>query len=510
VSSLGSQADALGLRLAKAEARFHDLARTTVGLRIVDRVGWTRMLRFLVAAVWVMSVLQVILVLRPDLLFPADIGTDSSNYVAAAERLAAGHPIYALQAGDRPVPLDNPPEWNVPILSPPTTATTYLWAVPLPGAAGFYVNWGLGLVATVAVGLLAIAVAPPLFLLLMFQVIPVLAITAWSGNINALIAGALVLTFWGGRSSARGPQLLAGIAIGVVAAAKIGPLVACWWLLLQGRRTASMATIVTGLLVAAVTVLLAGLSTFSDYLAVVRDAASVPTVESIPGTLTNLGLPAAVAALGLPIALVVLGVLMVPLRNQPWSFLLAVFGTAFATTIVRKESAALLVVASIAWAGRGLLVPRLPLDRNPESPLHALSRPARLTAVAGVAAAAIAIAISIRNGGADVSRFSISNSSTEPLIARLGVRGQNATFGYALPGGASITGWAPLSGGSAPILTIWSPACDLRTGHVLDREGGLAETSGEEVTMQAARPTAVPADYVPTCATEAKEVRLGQ
>src|SRR5205823_2342351 len=42
---------------------------------------------------------------RPELLNQTAIGTDSSTYYAAGQRLNAGHPLYALSPGDREVPL---------------------------------------------------------------------------------------------------------------------------------------------------------------------------------------------------------------------------------------------------------------------------------------------------------------------------------------------------------------------------------------------------------------------
>jgi hypothetical protein len=42
---------------------------------------------------------------------PTTTGSDAWNYLAAGERLNAGHPLYALSAGDRPVPLA-PPYWS--------------------------------------------------------------------------------------------------------------------------------------------------------------------------------------------------------------------------------------------------------------------------------------------------------------------------------------------------------------------------------------------------------------
>src|SRR5205823_2822366 len=49
---------------------------------------------------------------------------DAYTYLAAGQRLNAGHQLYALSPGDNPVQL-NPPYWTVPLLSPPFMAV--LW-----------------------------------------------------------------------------------------------------------------------------------------------------------------------------------------------------------------------------------------------------------------------------------------------------------------------------------------------------------------------------------------------
>ena len=55
---------------------------------------------------------------------PTRPGSDAWNYLAAGERLNAGHPLYALSAGRPTVPLA-PPYWSVPLLAPPPIAV--LW-----------------------------------------------------------------------------------------------------------------------------------------------------------------------------------------------------------------------------------------------------------------------------------------------------------------------------------------------------------------------------------------------
>jgi hypothetical protein len=104
----------------------------------------------LAAVIWLAFLANAGFIVRPDLLYPGDIGSDSANYVAAAERLASNGSIYALRAGDRPVPRDNAPDWSVPIISPPTVPALLLPTVLAPSDARPYIVWSVGLAGTIA------------------------------------------------------------------------------------------------------------------------------------------------------------------------------------------------------------------------------------------------------------------------------------------------------------------------------------------------------------------------
>ena len=56
-------------------------------------------------------------------------------YLAAGERLNAGHPLYALSPGDRPLGMQ-PPYWTVPLLSPPPIAVLFRPLAALPNELG--------------------------------------------------------------------------------------------------------------------------------------------------------------------------------------------------------------------------------------------------------------------------------------------------------------------------------------------------------------------------------------
>src|SRR5664280_555733 len=75
---------------------------------------------------------------------------DSFTYLAAGERLNAGHSLYALMPGDRPVDL-HPPFWTVPFLSPPPMGVVMRPFALLPGDTGAYAWWVVCLIAIGAV-----------------------------------------------------------------------------------------------------------------------------------------------------------------------------------------------------------------------------------------------------------------------------------------------------------------------------------------------------------------------
>lgn len=154
---------------------------------------------------------------------------DPWNYLAAGERLNAGHPLYDLGRGDRPVILA-PPYWTVPLLAPPPIAVAWRplaalgeismliwgWAslIALLGAVAFIVRRG---------GLWVIA-------LLAYP----LALTALSANASALVL-ALLVAAWRWRSL----TAVVAPAVAIAGAIKLTPLALLVWLVASGRwRTA--------------------------------------------------------------------------------------------------------------------------------------------------------------------------------------------------------------------------------------------------------------------------------
>nr|MBA2381078.1 DUF2029 domain-containing protein [Chloroflexota bacterium] len=301
MGTLTHQLAQVRLLLEAVEVQLHAIARSSVGLRLLDRIGWTRMLRLAMVGWWSVIVVASGTVFRPDLIHPTDLGSDTSNYIAAAERVAAGHDVYSLQPGDRPVPLDNPPDWTVPLLSPPTMAVGSNWTVAIPDGWRLYPMWAIGLGGTAAAGFLVAAFAPPLLLLVATQFWWGLGITAWSGNVNALIVPAMVVVWWGMRSRRVWAERLAGILTALAAGLKIGPLVVAVWLLAQRRRQAAIAMIATGLGLGVATLILVGPGSAFRWLDIARATAAVSSDLSLPRILERAGVPGSLAALAIPV-----------------------------------------------------------------------------------------------------------------------------------------------------------------------------------------------------------------
>src|SRR5688500_7477239 len=134
------------------------------GLRILVRFGIGNIVRIVLAVLWLGILAGTLAVSRDDLLHPADFGSDTSNYAAAGERALSGS-LYHLRPGDRPVPVDNPPDWSAPILSPPPVGTVWAALDWVPDPLRFHVLWALGAGATCWLVLYLIARLPLVALL---------------------------------------------------------------------------------------------------------------------------------------------------------------------------------------------------------------------------------------------------------------------------------------------------------------------------------------------------------
>jgi alpha-1,2-mannosyltransferase len=274
---------------------------------------------------------------------------DATVYLAAGERLNAGHALYALSPGDRPVDI-NPPYWTVPLVSPPPIAVLFRPFALLPGLSGAYVWWALQL-AALGASLVLLARRKPYhlavaMLVLLFPTVYEIGV----GNVNSFLLLGLILTW---RWVATGREEPAGAVSAVLAAIKLTPAAMIWWLLMTGHRRAVLVAIVTGIAVLAVSILGAGLGTHLEYLRLLGDRGAIGISPlSLGGMAVYVGVPDAVARL-LPALAVVLGLLgIVLLRSRPAAaFAIVVLTMLFGSPAVSINWYTLLyaLLAPLAW-----------------------------------------------------------------------------------------------------------------------------------------------------------------
>lgn len=434
----------------------------------------------------------VLFVSRSDLLRPGDIGTDASNYYAAALRLIEGGHLYAMAPGDRPVPVDSPPLWSVPLLSPPPIAVAWIPpALLLPGALVMYVWWLVGLVGAMGTAVLATRAWSARALLATVVLSMPIALTAISGNINAWLIPAYAVVFaLTPRGSRRRTTTTVALIAGSAAAFKLSPVLLVWWLLIRGRRGGAIGAVVVIALWLGASVLAAGPGVFASYLEVARGTAgSGATPLSASDIALALGVPAGVVALAPFACLTAAALGAFALRRRPAAAsVVIVLGTIYATPVVRFESFALLVAPLAVYAGPA----RLP------SP----GRLGRRSVVAPVGFAA-AVAVTLWIGSAPESSLLIQNRSQTPIIVRAGVAGQEATFGYMVELGGSARGYGTVPGGLTGAVRAFRVDCT-EIEEVMPPVGGGVMVVYEDGAIQfGADPGggAPYAPYVPDCAT---------
>jgi hypothetical protein len=274
---------------------------------------------------------------------------DAFTYLAAGERLNAGHPLYALSPGDRPVGFE-PPFWTVPLLSPPPVAVLWRPLAALPSEAGIYVWWAAQVGAIVASFLLIARHRPLLAALgLLILVVP-FTYEIGVGNLNGFVLLGLILTW---RATALRHERAAGAISAVLAAFKVTPVVLGWWLVVSRRWSAVRWFVTAGAVVLVISVLGAGISAHLDYLAIVRDTGTGGTRPlSLAGMARFVGLDPGVAAV-LPSVALVAGLIAIwLLRDRPdWGFVVAVATLVFSSPTVNINWFALLfaALAPAAW-----------------------------------------------------------------------------------------------------------------------------------------------------------------
>ena len=219
---------------------------------------------------------------------------DAYVYLAAGERLNAGHELYALQPGDRPVEI-KPPDWTVPLVSPPPIAVLWRPLAALPNELGVWIWYAAQLLALAGV-LVALLRRIPLHtaIALVVLVIPTVY-EIGVGNVNSFLLLGMVLVW---RTATSGRDDVAGVLGAAMTAVKVTPAVTGWWLLVAGRVRGFTAFVVGGLVILGVSILGAGFDTHLEYLRILTDRSVVGVSPiSVGGLAAQVGMPLAVANL---------------------------------------------------------------------------------------------------------------------------------------------------------------------------------------------------------------------
>lgn len=276
---------------------------------------------------------------------------DAFTYLAAGERLNAGHALYALGPGDRLVAL-NPPYWTVPLLSPPFMAVVWRPLAALPAEAGVYLWWGASVAAALAVVLLVIRRRPVSGSLALLALALPFTYEIGVGNVNALLLAGAVSCWWLGR---RGRAGSAGVIAAVMVAAKITPLPVAAWIVGVDRRR-GLAGVTVGLIAcAAVSLLGAGIGAHTEYLAVARETGTTGlSMWSLGGIARAMGIPEPVPTL-LPVGTLFgssIASLALAMVGRPAAgYVVAIVGWTFGSPVVNVNTLTLLfaTLAPVAW-----------------------------------------------------------------------------------------------------------------------------------------------------------------
>jgi hypothetical protein len=278
------------------------------------------------AVLWTVIVVSVVVAYQTFGVGWAIEGGDGWNYLAAGERLNAGHPLYELLPGDRVVVIV-PPYWSVPLLAPPPIAV--LWRpLALLGEPAMTLWGALGMVAVICA--VVYLVRRGSLTLLAAVALPV-ALVALSGN-----ASAFLLLMFIGIWVFRDRPWVVGALIAVATAVKVTPAVLVLWLIVTGRWRAVAWTVAFGLIILGISVLGAGVDAHRAWLASASGAAPSPIAIA---SLT--GLPVVVVAVMLAVP-----VLLAYGRDR-WAFGCAVVAAALSTPALYFTALALLAAVPI-------------------------------------------------------------------------------------------------------------------------------------------------------------------
>ena len=276
---------------------------------------------------------------------------DAWTYLAAGERLNAGHSLYVLSPGDRAVLLD----WRLspaPLLSPPLIAV--VWR-PLAffGEPAAFLWWAVCIVALLATLVLLARRAPVATAVTVVVLAMPIATEVSVGNVNSLIVPGLVCVWWLWRSGRLG--WASSLAVGL-AAVKVLPVFAVIWLLAVGpRRQPLLAAAAAVIAIGLISIAGAGIQAQIDSLEVLGSTAIQGALPlSLSGLAIGAGLP--YGALASMAGACAAGAAVIALRRRPAaSFAAAMIGMIAATTSANLSTFVLMIpmLAPLAWSVAG-------------------------------------------------------------------------------------------------------------------------------------------------------------
>jgi hypothetical protein len=272
------------------------------------------------------------------------VGNDGVTYLAAAERLNAGHQLYSLELGDRLVYGLGSPCCPYPLMSPPPIAV--LWrplALLGPDAALLLWDWINALAIIVTVGLLLVRRPLTTGILIVVLSLP-LAVETLLGNVNGLLLAGIAATWLLGRAGRYGT---AGTVIGLMAAVKIWPALLILWFITQGHLGAVKGFLASLFVVGVLSLVGAGVAAHVEYLTTVGPATSgLASLAELVRAATGLWIP------WLAYAVIAFGVLEIwALRAQPrLAWAAAVLAMVFGAPVFHSGTLMLLFGALVPWA----------------------------------------------------------------------------------------------------------------------------------------------------------------
>ena len=349
------------LRARFGLARRPAAAWATLALRVVVVV-------LLVGELYVTAVVQ-----RPDLLHPTSLRNDPSTYVAAGERLNAGHLLYGpLLPGDRPVN-GYPAKYPAPTLSPPLVAVIWRPLALLGDPA--LVAWWLGslgimvllvmwialrgdrrsLLTLLAVQLLGIPISLEAGVAYRFGLNDPITTAGLAGNLNSYLVGLFVLTWW---AASRGRDRLAGVAAGLAAMLKLSPAVLLWWFVTRRSWSSARAFLLASLGLGIVGLVFAGPAANLAFVGLAFEGGVRPTglsasalIVSVGGLFHEAHLARLVAAHATLLATGLGLVLVVLLRDHPRAaFAAAILTVIYSSPVVNQGNFALLLALAAPWS----------------------------------------------------------------------------------------------------------------------------------------------------------------